>query len=112
GFSQHHSDQAVTRDQVMNLIVYANGEKEQEVSQALADVAYESPGRMIVLLKQSGSSMSSWVNALCHRSAGGRKQVCCEQIIIRGGDQIPLQWSSAALPLIVPDLPRFLWWHS
>jgi glucose-6-phosphate dehydrogenase assembly protein OpcA len=31
--------------------------------------------------------------------------------MIRGGDQIPLQWSSAALPLFVPDLPSFLWWH-
>jgi len=111
GFSQHQSDHAVTRAQVMNLIVYAPNEKEQEVCQVLADVATESPGRMIVLLHQSGSAMSAWVNALCHGSAGGRKQVCCEQIMIRGGDQMPLQWSSAALPLFVPDLPCFLWWH-
>ena len=111
GFSQHQSDHAVTRAQVMNLLVFAPGEKEQEVTQALSDVANESPGRMIVLLHGSDPTMSAWVNALCHRSSGGRKQVCCEQIMIRGGEQIPLQWSSAALPLFVPDLPRFLWWY-
>jgi glucose-6-phosphate dehydrogenase assembly protein OpcA len=111
GFSQHQQDHAVTRAQVMNLLVFAAGEKEQEVTQALSDVANESPGRMIVLLHGSDAEMSSWVNALCHLSSGGRKQVCCEQIMIRGGDELPLQWSSAALPLFVPDLPRFLWWH-
>jgi len=112
GFSKYHPDQAVTRAQVMNLIVYVpHSESENEVSLTLADVAHQSPGRMIVLMHHSEPTMSSWVNALCHLSSGGRKQVCCEQIMIRGANESPLQWSSAVLPLLVPDLPVFLWWH-
>jgi glucose-6-phosphate dehydrogenase assembly protein OpcA len=112
GFSEHQPEHAITRAQVMNLIVYSpHPESENEVTQVLSDLADHSPGRMIVLLHHSDAVMSAWVNALCHLSAGGRKQVCSEQIVIRGDKETALQWSSAVVPLIVPDLPVFLWWH-
>jgi glucose-6-phosphate dehydrogenase assembly protein OpcA len=116
GFSK--SDQmehAVTRARVMNLIVYTSDkDADAEISQVLADVSNESPGRMIVLIRDSGlpaTVMNGWVNALCHKAAGGRKQVCCEQIMIHAGERDASQWSSVVLPLLVPDLPAFLWWH-
>jgi glucose-6-phosphate dehydrogenase assembly protein OpcA len=31
--------------------------------------------------------------------------------VVHAGKRDPLQWSSIALPLIVPDLPVFLWWN-
>jgi glucose-6-phosphate dehydrogenase assembly protein OpcA len=109
-----NTEQPITRAQVMNLIVFsANKNADAEISQALAYVSTESPGRMIVLFRDQSlpvSEMNAWVNALCHRASGGRKQVCCEQIMIRAGGRDPLQWSSAVLPLLVPDLPVFLWW--
>jgi glucose-6-phosphate dehydrogenase assembly protein OpcA len=115
GFSRNSQKaEAVTRAQVMNLIVYASEKNaDAEVSQVLADVAEVSPGRMIVLIRDAdlrGSNLNSWVNALCHLSSGGRKQVCCEQIMIHAGERDPHQWSSIVLPLIVPDVPVFLWW--
>ena len=116
GFSQDgQKGQAITRAQVMNLIVYTSGKKaDSEISQVLADVSVDSPGRMIVLIQDTDfprSALNSWVNALCHLSSGGRKQVCCEQIMIHSGDRDPFQWSSIVLPLIVPDVPVFLWWQ-
>src|ERR1041385_3477291 len=112
GFSEHQPEHAITRAQVMNLVVYSPAaESENEVTQVLSDVSNHSPGRMIVLLHHSEKTMSAWVNALCHVSGGGRKQVCSEQIMIRGYKESALQWSSAVVPLIVPDLPVFLWWH-
>ena len=116
GFSKNEQlEQAVTRARVMNLIVYtSNKDADPEISQVLADVSNESPGRMIVLIRDSGlpaSVINGWVNALCHKAAGGRKQVCCEQIMIHAGERDASQWSSVVLPLLVPDLPVFLWWH-
>ncbi len=116
GFSKgEQKEQAVTRARVMNLIVYtSNKDADPEISQVLADVSNESPGRMIVLIRDSGlppTVINGWVNALCHKAAGGRKQVCCEQIMIHAGERDSSQWSSVVLPLLVPDLPVFLWWH-
>jgi glucose-6-phosphate dehydrogenase assembly protein OpcA len=112
GFSEHQPEHAIIRAQVMNLIVYSPGmETEAEVTQVLSDVANQSPGRMIVLLHHSEPTMNAWVNTLCQLSSGGRKQVCSEQIMIRGDKESALQWSTAVVPLIVPDLPVFLWWH-
>ncbi|MCI0603643.1 glucose-6-phosphate dehydrogenase assembly protein OpcA [bacterium] len=116
GFSKNEQlEQAITRARVMNLIVYtASKDADAEISQVLADVSYESPGRMIVLFRDAGlpaSVMNGWVNALCHKASGGRKQVCCEQIMIHAGERDASQWSSVVLPLLVPDLPVFLWWH-
>ena len=116
GFSKsEQKEQAVTRARVMNLIVYtSNKDADPEISQALAEVSNESPGRMIVLIRDSElppTVINGWVNALCHKAAGGRMQVCCEQIMIHAGERDASQWSSVVLPLIVPDLPVFLWWH-
>ncbi|MGH9857188.1 MAG: glucose-6-phosphate dehydrogenase assembly protein OpcA, partial [Acidobacteriota bacterium] len=115
GFSEKaQKGQPVTRAQVMNLIVYTSDKNaDQEITQVLADVSEDSPGRMIVLIRDAeipGSELNSWVNALCHLSSGGRKQVCCEQIMIHAGERDPYQWSSIVLPLIMPDVSVFLWW--
>jgi glucose-6-phosphate dehydrogenase assembly protein OpcA len=112
GFSEHEPEHAITRARVMNLIVYSpQPETETEVTQVISDVSNDSPGRMIVLLHHSEPTISARVNALCNVSSGGRKQVCCEEILIRGQKQSALQWSSAVVPLLLPDLPVFLWWH-
>jgi glucose-6-phosphate dehydrogenase assembly protein OpcA len=115
GFAKDgQKEQAVTRAQVMNLIVYTSDKNaDAEINQVLADVSEQSPGRMIVLFRDAempASELNSWVNALCHVSSGGRKQVCCEQIMIHAGPRDPHQWSSIVLPLVVRDVPVFLWW--
>ena len=116
GFSQNEQkNQAITRAQVMNLIVYTSDkEADAEINQVVADVSVDNPGRMIVLIQDTdlpASALNAWVNALCHLSSGGRRQVCCEQIMIHAGDRDPFQWSSIVLPLIVTDVPVFLWWQ-
>ena len=115
GYSRSESAQPVTRAHVMNLIVHtSNPQTEPDITKALADISTQSPGRMIVLIQDSSLSngtMNSWVNALCHLASGGRKQICCEQIVIHGAKATGLQWSSVVLPLLIPDLPIFLWWH-
>jgi glucose-6-phosphate dehydrogenase assembly protein OpcA len=115
GFSKDpESDQAITRAQVMNFVVFTSTpSSEPEITTALADISEQSPGRMIVLIRDRdlpSSKLHSWVNALCHLASGGRKQICCEQIMIHAGERDVAQWSSMVLPLLIPDLPVFLWW--
>ena len=117
--AQTEQQQAVTRACVMNLIVYAPGETaDRDVTGILADVIYEHPARMIVLLPEGTGpeplaqhSLSAWVTAQCRVAAGGRKQVCCEQIMIRAKGPVLKQLPSVVIRLLVPDLPVCLWWR-
>lgn len=105
---------AVTRACVFNLVVYAPGERsDQEISQVTAEVTSRNPGRIIVLLSgsASGEELSAWVNAQCHVSAGRRSQVCCEQVMIRSAGSSIDRLSSFVLPLLLSDLPVFVWWR-
>lgn len=105
---------ALTRACVFNLVVYAPGEgSDQEISQITGEVTNRNPGRVIVLLSgsKSGEELSAWVNAQCHISAGRRSQVCCEQVMIRSAGSSIDRLSSFVLPLLLADLPVFVWWR-
>lgn len=113
--TQVEDREPVMRSCVLNLMVYAPGERSvDEVGQIMAEVTTQHPSRIIVILPQheaDGPPLSAWVTTLCHLSAGGRKQVCCEQIMISAeGDGIN-QLPSLVRPLLVPDLPVVLWWR-
>jgi glucose-6-phosphate dehydrogenase assembly protein OpcA len=42
--------------------------------------------------------------------ADGARQVCYEQILVRASGDVDDRLASAVIPLLVPDLPVFLWW--
>src|SRR5207248_159896 len=47
----------------------------------------------------------------CRQSQpGGREQVSCEHILIRARGDVDDRIASAVIPLLLPDLPVFLWW--
>lgn len=107
--------EAVMRTCVLNLVAYAPGESVSDVSSALAEVSTEHPSRMIVLLPNAASptdSMSAMVTAQCHDRAGGRQQICCEQIMVKAEGKGVAQLPSVVRPLLVPDLPAALWWRA
>lgn len=107
--------QPLMRVCVLNIIVYAPGEHAaEEVNQIMAEVTTQHPSRIFVILPKFGATeadLSAWVTALCHLSAGGHKQVCCEQIMITAGDGALYRLPSLMRPLLVPDLPVVLWWR-
>ncbi|MFQ5990637.1 MAG: glucose-6-phosphate dehydrogenase assembly protein OpcA, partial [Candidatus Methylomirabilales bacterium] len=114
--SQAEQREPVMRACVLNLIVYAPGEQSVgEMGQIMAEVTTQHPSRIIVMLPNPEATqphLNAWVTAQCYLAAGGRKQVCCEQIMItaEGGatDWLP----SLVRPLLVPDLPVVLWWRN
>ncbi len=107
---------AVMRTCVLNLVVYAPGAQAvSEVGSALAEVANDHPSRTLILvptLDSSVDSMSAMVTAQCHPAAGGRQQICCEQIEIRAEGSGVQQLPSAVRPLLVTDLPAVIWWRA
>lgn len=113
--TQEDGQQPVMRACVLNLMVYTSGKHAMdEVSQIMAEVTTQHPSRIFVILpkdRDSEPDLSAWVTALCHLSAGGHKQVCCEQIMITAGYDALYRLPSLVRPLLVPDLPVVLWWR-
>lgn len=113
---QGADQEAVTRACVHNLIVYAPGEKsDSEVNSIIAEITVQNPGRVFILLPDTESKndrTNAWVSAQCYRTAGKRQQVCCEQIMLRAEGEAVREIPMILAPLIVPDVPVFLWWRS
>ncbi len=108
--------EAVTRACVHNLIIYAPGERsDAEVNSVVAEITVQNPGRVFILLPDPSSKndrTNVWVSAQCYRTSGKREQVCCEQIMLRAEGEAVNEVPMILAPLIVPDVPVFLWWRS
>lgn len=105
----------VTRVCVLNLIVYApGGEGREELDALLVEVAEQMPCRAIVLIAEPDSGaarLDAYVSLRCKSGARGGKQVCGEQVTIEASGAAVESVASAVEPLLVPDIPTFLWWR-
>jgi glucose-6-phosphate dehydrogenase assembly protein OpcA len=104
----------VVRACVLNLVVYAEGPEEREEVNALLDEVIERhPCRAVVLVADRESQeprLEAYVSTRCQLSSRGGKQVCGEQITIEAGGAVVESAATAVAPLLVPDVPVFLWW--
>jgi glucose-6-phosphate dehydrogenase assembly protein OpcA len=104
----------VVRACVLNLVVYAEGAEERaEVDDLLAEIVERHPCRAIVLTAERGaneSRLEAFVSTRCQLSSRGAKRICGEQITIEAAGASVDTASSAVAPLLVPDVPVFLWW--
>lgn len=113
--SAHAREQGrtVARAAVLNLIVYADREvharRAAETTSRLAD---RHPSRGIVILgdrDREGARVA--IQLHCHVPRADQKaQVCYEQILARVHGDADDRIASVVIPLLVPDLPVFLWW--
>lgn len=104
----------VVRACVLNLIVYAEGQEERaEVDALLDEVIERHPCRALVLVADRAAEearLEAYISTRCQLSPRGAKQICGEQITIEaGGGAVQTAWTAVA-PLLVPDVPVFLWW--
>jgi glucose-6-phosphate dehydrogenase assembly protein OpcA len=104
----------VVRACVLNLVVYAEGsEGRAEVDDLLGAVVERHPSRAVVLVAERGaaeSRLEAFVSTRCQLSSRGRKRICGEQITIKAAGAAVETASTAVAPLLVPDVPVFLWW--
>lgn len=104
----------VVRACVLNLAVYAEGPEERaEVDDLLSEIVERHPCRAIVLAAERGAAeprLEAFVSTRCQLSSRGAKRICGEQITIEAAGAAVDTASSAVAPLLVPDVPVFLWW--
>jgi glucose-6-phosphate dehydrogenase assembly protein OpcA len=104
----------VVRACVLNLVVYVAGKEEcPEVNDLLEDIVERHPCRAVLIVadrKATAPRLEAFVSTRCQFTARGSKQVCGEQITIEADGPLVETASTAVAPLLVPDVPVFLWW--
>lgn len=110
------SDGATTRASLINLAIYCEGAAAMARNTGLiADFTRDHACRAILICADPAAPQTraqAWINAHCHMSRAGAKQICCEQItfLLEGANTCQL------IPNIVfshldSDLPLYLWWQ-
>jgi glucose-6-phosphate dehydrogenase assembly protein OpcA len=104
----------VVRACVLNLLVYAAGpEERREADELLGAVVERHPCRAIVLAADrmaTEARLEAFISTCCQLSSRGAKRICGEQITIEAAGPAVETASTAVAPLLVPDVPVFLWW--
>jgi glucose-6-phosphate dehydrogenase assembly protein OpcA len=103
----------VARASVLNLVVFATREIHARRAAATIDeLATRHPSRAIVVVTdRERDGAPPELEMHCHLPIpGGAQQVSYEQILIRARGDADQRLVSAVIPLLLPDLPVFLWW--
>lgn len=102
------------RTSVLNLVVYAeDSESACEAAQVIAGLSEHHPSRALILIAEpsdSDSRIEADLAAYCHLAPGMEQQVCCEEVTLRVGGRAARHLHSVIIPLLVPDLPVYVWW--
>jgi len=101
---------AITRACTRNLVVLcASPEETDRATETIAALAGEHPSRAFVVCADAEpSKLEAYLTAHCSVRAGGR-HVCCEQLTMHVGRDARRRAAGAIVPLLVPDLPVFVW---
>lgn len=103
---------AGTRNSVANLVVYAASEAEADAANAtLTALAGRHPARTLLILGGPGDGeegINASVSAACNIEGG--KRICYEEIRLQARGAGGAQLRSIVDPLLISDLPTYLWW--
>ena len=112
---QHAGLDAMLCARTLNLVVYAeSGEQAEDIAQLLDPVTAEHPGRTILVqFARAGadSDLEARVSASLVATEA-KRYVGRELICLRMRAIDCRQMQSVVGPLLVPDLPVFLWWRA
>ena len=100
------------RASVLNLIAVADEEDAQSITESVSKLANQYPSRAIVLISDPDGEhdLDIQLSAFCALRGGGGAQVCAEQITVHASGPPAEHLESFAGPLLVPDIPVFLWY--
>ena len=98
------------RATVLNVIVHAMRRSHAErAARTIADLSERHPSRAVILLRGEGPAGDDF-RLTCYERANGAGQVRYEQIVVWSRTSSAHQLRSIVIPLLVPDVPVFLWW--
>jgi glucose-6-phosphate dehydrogenase assembly protein OpcA len=102
------------RTSLLNMVVYTQREEETDVaSRVIEDLASHHPSRALIVLARPAEGecrIEAQLAAHCHISRSRDQSVCCEEITLRVSGPAALHLHSVTVPLLVPDLPVYVWW--
>src|SRR5919199_5017458 len=101
------------RASVLNLIVVTDEESAQDVARIISELSGHYPSRAIFMISdpdEEEASLRIGLSAFCGVRGGGGNQVCAEQITVQVQGPPADHLESLAGPLLIPDLPVFLWY--
>ena len=99
------------RSSVLSLIVVTDEASAPDVTRSVSNLAGRHPTRAIVLISdpEGEPNVDVQLSAFCSARGGGA-QVCAEQVTIHVEGPSANHLESLAGPLLIPDLPVFLWY--
>jgi len=110
------TEHPVMRASVLTLVAFVESEDEgRETFNLISRVIAQNPCRAILMVaepREHPEGLSAWISAQCHLPPSGARQVCCEQIYVRARGEAVKGLDNVVLPLIVPELPVYLWWRA
>lgn len=109
-------DHGVIRSSILNLLVYAPKDADAElVNDMLAGITAAHPCRAVLMISDASAAeatLEAQVTSRCTLPTASSKQVCCEQVTINAGGEAVNDVPSAVAPLLLSDLPVYLWWRA
>jgi glucose-6-phosphate dehydrogenase assembly protein OpcA len=116
-WKQASEDEAggVVRTSILNLIIFvADPAEAAAVDDIVIDVTMSHPCRVISLIadRAAESKLTAEVTSRCTLPTPTSKQVCCEQVTITASADHLDEAPSAIVPLLIADLPVYLWWRA
>jgi glucose-6-phosphate dehydrogenase assembly protein OpcA len=106
---------SVVRACVLNLVAYATGDDvAQHINEVISQISGRHPSRSIVIVADTqakAAQLRASISAHCQIPPEGGKQVCSEQVTLHASGAAVDELHGTVLPLLIPDLPVFLWWH-
>ena len=100
------------RASVLNLIVVTDEESAEHITRTVSRLSGRFPSRAIVFISdpdEREANLDIRLSAYCSVRGGGG-QVCAEQVTIHAEGPPAHHLESLAGPLLLPDLPVFLWY--
>lgn len=109
-------ERATLRARVANLMVFVTDESAiDKVHQMLVDLSTHHPCRALVMVGAGQeANRDIEISVAAFSKPIGKKtdpRLCCEQVTLSARGRFVVELPSAAIPLLVPDLPVFLLWN-
>lgn len=106
----------VVRSSILNLLIYVpNPAEASKVDDIMLEITGSHPCRAILIIadrEAQESRLTAQVTSRCTLPTPNSKQVCCEQVTITASDDHLDEVPSATVPLLISDLPVYLWWRA
>ena len=116
GDEVREDEMAVLRARAANLLVFIRDQKAlEEIHELLPELTAAHPSRVLTMLGLNDApdrDIEMYLSALSQKEKqGGARRLCCEEVTLTAQGSFVVELPSAALPLLVSDLPTFLWWR-